>query len=92
MIQEKNQIISFRRETGTHPFGLGGNKKAGRFTSELPSFTNYNPMNISLIYLDHSGHSEFRFERGQKIARWQPSILQNYNPMNISKFESGTST
>jgi len=31
-----------------------GKKKAGRFTSEQPSFTNYNPMNISLIYLDFS--------------------------------------
>jgi hypothetical protein len=66
-----------------------GKKKAGRFTSELPSFTNYNPMNISLIYLDFSNGS---FKRGQKVAIWQLSILQNYNPMNISKFESGTST
>lgn len=34
----------------------------------------------------------FLFKRGQKVARWQPSILQNYNPMNISKFEPGTFT
>jgi hypothetical protein len=70
-------------------FGIGEIKKAGRFTSELPSFTNYNPMNISLIYLDFSNGS---FKRGQKVAIRQLSILQNYNPMNISKFESGTST
>ncbi len=49
-------------------------------------------MNISLIYLDSGTGFFILFERGQKIARWQPSILQNYNPMNISKFESSTST
>jgi hypothetical protein len=49
-------------------------------------------MNISLIVFRFSGRFCFRFERGQKVAGRQPSILQNYNPMNISKIDSDTST